>query len=201
MYCVQDVSERLGEQMEYLCRITQVSTLTSLLPVTDTSERSTLTTSLCTVFNTPASISRARTATALGQLVCYLGLSDHPSSPGWQRPKGARRDHSLLPERDGHDEHGNVAIVASLLACGHDPSKLGLHRNMGWAIVIGRAFAVALIDHGATVDSSLPAFHADPHRGAKHSRTMEATSQWQLQGCSSLLLNYSGDCTIVLRGA
>lgn len=71
---------------------------------------------------------------------------------------------------------------------------------MSWAIVIGSAVTVALIDHDATVDSSLPAFHADPHRGAKDSRTMEATSQWQLQGCSSLLQNYSGDCTIVLRG-
>lgn len=70
---------------------------------------------------------------------------------------------------------------------------------MGWAIVIGSAVTVALIDHAATLDSSLPAFHADPHRGAKHFRTMEGTSQWQLKGCSSLLLNYSGDCTIVLR--
>lgn len=71
---------------------------------------------------------------------------------------------------------------------------------MGRAIVIGSTVTVALNDHDAAVDSSLPAFHADPHRGAKHSRTMEATSQWQLQGCSSLLLNYSGDCTIVFRG-
>jgi hypothetical protein len=117
---------------------------------------STLTNSLCIVFNTPASISRGRTATGLGHSVCYPGLSDHSSSPGWQRPKGARPDHSLLPERDGHDEHGNVAIVASLLACGHDPSKLGRRRKMGWAIVIGSAVTVALIDHDATFDSRCP---------------------------------------------
>lgn len=62
-------------------------------------------------------------------------------------------------------------------------------RNGSLANLIGSTLAVGPIDRIAAVDSSLPAFHADPHRGAKHSRTMEASKQWQLQGCSSLTID------------
>lgn len=79
-----------------------------------------------------------------------------------------------LPERDGHDEKRNAAIVAALpLACGDDPSKLRPHRSESLAAMIGPALAGFPIDCVAAVDSSLPAFHADPHRGP---RTMEVAT-------------------------
>jgi hypothetical protein len=43
--------------------------------------------------------------------------------------------------------------------------------------MIGFVLTLVPIDRIVAIDSSLPAFHVDPHRGAERARTMEATTQ------------------------